>query len=124
MRAVVGDPEIDSPADRNAAARRLIIELNMEGVAAEAPTTVAEPGSKPGTALVLGELVVQGLLSTATVTAIARVVIAFVRRGAARKVEFTRGDEKIVIEGISATDQMRALEEWLRLDRGHSDSPE
>ncbi len=35
----------------------------------------------------LGELILPGLLSAATVTAAARVVIAFVRRGAARKVD-------------------------------------
>ncbi|WP_367136033.1 hypothetical protein [Saccharothrix sp. HUAS TT1] len=75
---------------------------------AEAPA-----GSKSGAAAQLAELVVTGALSAATLTAVGKVVIAFVNRQKERSVKIERGDETWEFTGISADDQ-RLLAEMLR----------
>lgn len=87
---------------------RRIGGVDVARAQAEAPT-----GSKSGAGAQLAELVVTGALSAATLTAVGRVVIAFVNRQKERSVKIVRNDETWEFTGVSADDQ-RLLAEMLR----------
>lgn len=58
----------------------------------------------------LAELVVAGVFSASTMSAISKVISAYIRRTQARSVTWHQDDEKIVFTGISAEDQRRLVE--------------
>ncbi|MBP2325667.1 hypothetical protein JOF56_006052 [Kibdelosporangium banguiense] len=58
----------------------------------------------------LTELVLTGVFSAGTITAVTRVITAYIKRTSARSVTWQQGDKKIVLTGLSADDQ-KALAE-------------
>ncbi|MFI6042109.1 hypothetical protein ACIA8C_10775 [Nocardia sp. NPDC051321] len=87
----------------------------ISGVTVGAATTAASPGTKSGTALEIGQLLVSGgALSTAT-WAIRDIVLRFLARGRAESVTVRNGDRDITIvrptdgqvDGV--VDQLRSL---------------
>lgn len=89
----------------------------------EPTPVVPEPRSpsavpKGGTAGAILELAVAGLFSATTVAAIARVMVAFVRRGAARQITLRDGRRSLSITDPSEETE-RAVRAWLT-DRDQS----
>jgi hypothetical protein len=79
--------------------------------AAERLSRLGHPGPK-GTAGALAELVVTGLFSATTVAALAQVAVAFVQRGAARRIILRDGRRTLTISApTEETEQM--VTEWL-----------
>jgi hypothetical protein len=60
----------------------------------------------------LAELVVTGLFSAATVAAVAQVAVAFLQRGAARRITFRDGRRTLTISAASEETE-RMVAEWL-----------
>lgn len=92
--------------------REIHTELRRAGVPCrpvELATTV--PAAKSGGSLT--SLVVGGLVSAAGFRAMAQVLVAIVRRSGTRRIEVRRGDDVLVIDGASARDGRRALDEFL-----------
>jgi hypothetical protein len=58
----------------------------------------------------LTELILTGVFSAGTITAVTRVITAYIKRTGARSVTWQQGDKKIVLNGLSAEDQ-KALAE-------------
>ncbi|MFC6017937.1 hypothetical protein ACFP2T_17180 [Plantactinospora solaniradicis] len=78
---------------------------------AERLSRLGYPGPK-GTAGALAELVVTGLFSATTVAALAQVAVAFVQRGAARRIILRDGRRSLTISAPSEETE-RMVTEWL-----------
>ena len=70
----------------------------------------APAGSKSGTAAMLGELVLTGVFSTATVATLGKVITAYIGRTKARSVVWQDGDRKVELTGVSKKDQLALVE--------------
>lgn len=70
----------------------------------------APAGSKSGTVSTIGELVLSGVFSVATVTAIAKVIISYLDRTKARSVSWSDGNRVVKITAVSKRDQRRLVE--------------
>ena len=91
--------------------REIHEDLRRAGVPCR-PVELATAGSaKSGGSLT--SLVVGGLVSAAGFRAMAQVLVAIVRRSGTRRIEVRRGDDVLVIDGASAGDGRRALDEFL-----------
>jgi len=91
--------------------REIHEDLRRAGVPCR-PVELATAGSaKSGGSLT--SLVVGGLVSAAGFRAMAQVLVAIVRRSGTRRIEVRRGDDVLVIDGASARDGRRALDEFL-----------
>lgn len=77
-------------------------------------------GSKGGGAGNLPELLIAGLFSASTMAALARVAVAFVRRGAARRITLRDGARTFTITDPSPGTE-RALVAWLDVPAGQRD---
>ncbi|MDX3655952.1 hypothetical protein PV646_01420 [Streptomyces sp. ID05-26A] len=86
--------------------------LDVRQVASEVPG-----GAKSGTGLTVGELVVSGVLSAASVRAGASVLVSWLQGRAERKVTLKSVDDEIVIDGTPTRAQQELVEKWLR-ERG------
>lgn len=75
-----------------------------------APT--GQPGSKGATADALAEIVISGLLAGSTVTAFAQIAVAFIQRGAARKITLRDGARSLTVSDPSEGTQL-AVVAWL-----------
>jgi hypothetical protein len=94
----------------------LAVGLRSVGIVAS-PATVGTPtGTRSGTALTLGSLVVQAALSGAAISAFAKVVIAFLHRGGDRKIVLKYGEDELEISGPYSK-ELRALVEEFLADR-------
>jgi hypothetical protein len=65
----------------------------------------APAGAKSGTGQSIAELVITGVLSTGTVTAIAKVITAYVERTKARSVTWVQDGREVTLTGIAKADQ-------------------
>ncbi len=107
----LGEDGLHGAAD---AATGLIRELRTRGgLDARMQTGTSVAGQKSGAAISIGDLVVSGIFSAATVSALARIAVAYIRRGAARKITLKDGERSLVISDPSA-DTERAVADWLR----------
>ncbi|MGW4461194.1 hypothetical protein [Micromonospora sp. NPDC004704] len=69
-------------------------------------------GRKAGEAVSLAELVITGAFSATTLAALTQIVVAFVRRGAARRIVLRDGDRTLTIVDPSARTE-QAVAHWL-----------
>lgn len=76
-------------------------------------TGPAPDGSKSGTGLTIGELVVSGALSATTVRAASAVLVSWLHGRAKRKVTLRSGDGEIVLDGTPTPAQQAMVEKWL-----------
>jgi hypothetical protein len=95
------------------AVQGLADELRRSGIAAEPTPVETPPGAKSTGVNGLGELVVSGVLSGATVTALARIVTAYINRRSAQRISIEIGDRRLEIVGSSGDEQRLALEAFL-----------
>jgi hypothetical protein len=83
-------------------------------------------GAKSSTALTIGSLLVSGAFSSVALQQLARVVVAYVQRGGARKVTITDGEHEIVVDGLSGKSQKALIDSWIESrresGRGEEDS--
>lgn len=70
-------------------------------------------GSKSGSEFV-GGLVISGALSTATLTAVTKITLAWLARVKARTVVLERNGERLELNAASSARQREAMEAWLR----------
>jgi hypothetical protein len=83
----------------------------------------APEGAKSGTGSPIADLVLTGLFSAGTVTAITKVVLAYLERTKARSVTWIDGDKSVLFTGISSDDQ-RALAQALAASAAKDDEAE
>ncbi|MGC5053160.1 hypothetical protein ACLQ2S_17095 [Micromonospora sp. DT48] len=103
----------DGPSvDAARAATTLGRELTRKGVPLETSAAADPDGSKSGTAVAAGTLLLGGALSVPVMRAVAQVVMAAMRRGLAGRIKLQDGERSIEIENASR-DTERALVEWL-----------
>lgn len=69
------------------------------------PPATPPPYARAGAGLTIGELVVSGVLSTGTMSALASVLIAHIRRTGARSVTVRHGDDEYRFTGLSEDSQ-------------------
>jgi|GEM_PF-2880014 hypothetical protein len=104
---VTGGP--DGDADVSLPDPGRLPEQVDRGDVPDSRTSAARKGAGPGS---LAELVVTGLFSATTVTALAQVVIAFVQRGAARRITLRDGGRTLTISDPDEETE-RMVTEWL-----------
>jgi hypothetical protein len=111
----VTGPVADSERADAAAATALLRELHAAAGVQVSPADLdseTPPGSKGGPAVSLAELAITGAFSATTLAALARIVIAFVRRGAARRITLRDGTRTLTIVDPSVRTE-RAVTRWL-----------
>jgi hypothetical protein len=111
------EPMVEDPRLTERLRTGLAAELrNVDGVGyVESRRTATGPdGAKSGAAL-LGGLVISGALSTATLTAVTKVTLAWLERVKARKVVLELHDQRLELDAASAGRQRKALDAWIRL---------
>jgi hypothetical protein len=84
------------------------------------PRTDAPRDTRTGAGLTIGELIVSGVLSTGTMSAVASVLIAHIRRTGARAVTVRHGADEFRFTGLSE-DAQRELIDRLTGSVGGSD---
>jgi hypothetical protein len=104
--------EDGAPVDVARAATALARELTREGVPVARAGGPGPTGSKSGSAIAIGSLVLSGAVSAQIVRSITQVVLGAMRRGLAGRIKLQDGDRKIEIEN-SSRETERALVEWL-----------
>lgn len=113
VRIVVGAG--DDARLRSAASRRLAAAIAAAAAVDVRPDEVESPaGSKSGTALQIGSLVVSGTLSAGVLATLARIACAFVERGDSRRIELEAGGDRLVIESASVATERAVVADWLR----------
>src|SRR4051794_7114800 len=106
--SVVDGPTVDAAR----AATTLARELVREGVPVATAGGSAPDGSKSGTVIAVGSLVISGAVSVQAVRSIAQIVMAGMRRGLAGRIHLEDGARKLEIENATR-DTERALVAWL-----------
>jgi hypothetical protein len=102
----------DSADDRRDAAATTDLSRELSRtVQTQRVTAEGEEGSKSAGAL-LNSLMISGVLSAASIKAVASIAIAFIRRGAARKITLKDGDREFTITDPSRETE-HALTAWL-----------
>lgn len=101
------------PRRLDEAARTMGEDLRRVGVRADLEAAAVSGGGKSGQGMLVGSLVVTGVLSGTALNAIAKVVVAFVNRAAARTVTIVDGDQRITLKAASGSGQRVALDAWL-----------
>ncbi|MFC7531787.1 hypothetical protein [Actinoplanes sp. GCM10030250] len=86
-------------------------DLLRSGVAVEPTHAEGPEGSKSGLGMIV-ELAITGGLAAASVRAIQQILIAYLRREGARRVELTLGKDKMVLDATSRREQREALRAW------------
>jgi hypothetical protein len=72
--------------------------------ASAAAAAAAAAGTKAGASESIGYLIVSGLLSASTLGAVRDVIVAYLARSGARRIDVTVGDKHVTIDGASADD--------------------
>lgn len=114
LRLLVDDNRGRDRRVRERAGQMLLNDLRRVRVPAEPAEAPSEAGAKSGWGANLAELIIGGVMTGATVTAVTSVILAFVQRGTARSVTLVDGDRSIVVEAASREDQRMLLEQFLR----------
>jgi len=113
VRVFVNFDDKEGLAGRVSAVRILDDDLRRAGIPSEQVAESAPQESKSGLGASVAELLVSGVLSTASIGAFARIVIAFVNRGAGRKVILEDGGERLELDAQPTREQRRLIELWL-----------
>jgi Effector Associated Constant Component 1 len=92
------------PADVDRLCTGLTDDLRQVRGVSVKPAEGWEPGGKSGTGIEIGKLVIGGVFSTATVQALARVLVAYINRTGARSIRIRRGDTEVVLTGAEPPD--------------------
>ncbi|QDO45853.1 hypothetical protein FNV62_55135 [Streptomyces sp. RLB3-17] len=106
-------------ADANeldALTRNLWEELRSVDVpSVDRPAAAERPeGSRGPCAETMGTLVISGVTSAAAMSAMARTVIAWIRRDCERSAELEHGDSRLTLHGLSRDDLHALSEAWVR----------
>ncbi|MFI9603654.1 hypothetical protein ACIHCX_28040 [Streptomyces sp. NPDC052043] len=127
MRIVVTVEAADGDAEETDA---LTCDLQEELLLLDAAESVARPegeaapiGAKSGTATTLGALLVTGVFSRTALNAMVSLVSEWRQRAQARRVELTEGEDSLIVEGLSGSDQKALIEAWLQRRSGSSRQP-
>ncbi|WP_329107693.1 hypothetical protein OG792_04790 [Micromonospora sp. NBC_01699] len=111
----VSGPMADNQRADAAATTALLRELSTGaglGVDRLVESTGGPAGRKAGEVVSLAELAITGAFSATTLAALTRIVVAFVRRGAARRIVLRDGDRTLTIVDPSERTE-RAVARWL-----------
>ena len=101
-------------ADTAEATRLLSGELvRYVGVHVRSEEAAVPQGAKSGGAFFIGSLVVSGVLSPMTVRELVRLAVAFVERGAARRVVLEQDGDKLILEAAPAATQKALADAWM-----------
>lgn len=101
------------PAQQARLTTVLFQDLRATGLVKVAKAREEAPAdAKAGVGSDLAELIVSGVFSAGTVTAVTKIVVAYLERTKARSVTWIDGDKKVVFTGIARDDQ-KALAEAL-----------
>ncbi|MDG4832877.1 hypothetical protein O7627_26745 [Solwaraspora sp. WMMD1047] len=120
MKCIVFLVQVSGPVPGSArsaavAATALVKELRTRGGVDATPAgrgAGGPGGSKAADGGSLAELVVAGLLAGSTMTAFARIAVAFLQRGAARRIVLRDGERSLTVCDPS-DDTERAVVDWL-----------
>jgi hypothetical protein len=115
----VSGPVRDSPRGDAEAATALLRELHLRTVLRVSQPTAGPARAAGGKGDPVGswaELAVTGLFSATTVAAFARIAVAFLQRGAARRITLRDGDRTMTITAPT-DDTERAVAAWLNEPR-------
>ncbi|HEY0696677.1 MAG TPA: hypothetical protein VGD43_02580 [Micromonospora sp.] len=96
---------------------------SIRDVIVDRVTAPAGPDTKSPTVGQIGGLVLSGLLSAAGITALKDIVVAFVQRSGARSVTVRKGDNEVVLTGVSRRDLSAAAQQLERLLGGADAAP-
>jgi hypothetical protein len=78
----------------------------------------AEAGAKSGVGGSIAELVLTGTLSGGTVTAVYKVIVAWLDRTKARSVTWKDGEKELVLTAVSSKEQRRVFEQLANREPG------
>jgi hypothetical protein len=93
--------------------RAELLRLDVDAVRRDSSDLPAPPGSRGLDVTSLNALLVTATSSAALFGSITQVLLSWVKRDSSRKAELTIGDRTIALEGISAAQQDRLIEEFL-----------
>lgn len=93
------------------AIQALLNQVLDAGIDARLPTTQPPENSKSSTATAIGQIVVTGLLSGASVGALTQILLAFMQRD--RSVEIERDGERLKVAAVSRTERRKIIEDFL-----------
>jgi hypothetical protein len=116
ISVVVQGPD-DDPQSLDDLTRRLQEELRLLPAAESVTRPAGGPapdGSKGDLVTTIGALVITGAFSRAALKALVSLVAEWRQRAQARRVELTEGDDSLVVEGVSASDQKALIDAWLQ----------
>lgn len=98
-------------AELNRLTSSLFKDLRTTGLVKVVRSESESPAnSKSGGASQLGELIITGVFSTATIATLGRVITAYIARTRARSVTWQDGDRKVELTGVSKEDQLALVE--------------
>ncbi|MET9482008.1 hypothetical protein [Streptomyces sp. NPDC006638] len=121
VEAAGGDAEETDALTRELQEELLLLDA-AESV--ERPEGGAAPaGSKGGTVTTLGALLITGAFSRAALNTLVSLVSEWRQRAQARRVELTVGDDLLIVEGVSSSDQKALIEAWLQRRSGSDPQP-
>lgn len=89
-------------------------DLQDAGIPINLEHAKAPDGSKAGIGNEIVSIVLSSTLSVAGLRALREIIVAFLHRADGRRVELTRGDDRIVLEAAPTSDVRLVLEAWLR----------
>lgn len=105
------DPEGVDVSRLHHLTRTLQSDLRATGlVTVSRPEVEAPEDTRSGTGSTIGELVVSGLLSASTMSALASMVIAYLKRTGARAVVVKRGKDEYRFTGLSEDAQRELID--------------
>jgi len=103
IRVLADEPGDEQRLDEQT--RGLAADLRaIGGLAVRPAVAAASAGTKAGASESIGYLIVSGLLSASTLGAVRDVIVAYLARSGARRIDVTVGDKHVTIDGASADD--------------------
>ena len=103
IRVLANEPVDEQRLDEQT--RALADDLRaIGGLAVRPAVAAASAGAKAGASESIGYLIVSGLLSASTLGAVRDVIVAYLARSGARRIDVTVGDKHVTIDGASAED--------------------
>ena len=88
------------------------------------PEDAPVPGGKSGAAQSLGELVLTGGLSAGVVTAVYKVIVAYLDRVKARSVTWTQDGREVTLTGLPPREQEKMIKLLISAGGDNSDAAE
>ena len=97
--------------------RDQLLQLDVDSVQRAPASEAAPPGARAVDSTSLTTLVVSGATSAAFLGGLAQVVVAWIQRSSARRVEVTFGDRTLTLDGASKADVNAAVQAFLEDSR-------